>query len=194
MNRLFTITAATVLMTASVSVAHAAPDAGGQVSAKDAKTVESTFKQMDSQAAAISNNAFIMNHAIARTDDYEFQVYHLADLKDQVNRVGKELAAIEAERQSLPQWQRDAVDQITPVMHDIASEANEAIKTYNVDQDRLFASNYGDDTKEISVNAQKVSQRLHDDVKLADTKGAVAPVAGTVDKQSSNQAAAGSGL
>jgi hypothetical protein len=79
-------------------------------------------------------------------------------------------------------------------MHDIASEANEAIKTYNVDQDRLFASNYGDDTKEISVNAQKVSQRLHDDVKLADTKGAVAPVAGTVDKQSSNQAAAGSGL
>lgn len=194
MNRLFTITAATVLMTASVSVAHAAPDAGAQVSAKDAKTVESTLKRMDNQAAAISNNAFIMNHAIVRTDDYQFQVYHLADLKDQVNRVGKELAAIEAERQSLPQWQRDAVDQITPVMHDIAAEANEAIKTYNVDQDRLFASNYGDDTKEISVNAQKVSQHLHDDVKLADTKGAVARLAGTANTQSSNQAAVGSGL
>lgn len=197
MNRLFTITAATVLMTASVSVAHAAPAAGDQVSAKDAKAVESTLKQMDGQAAAISNNAFIMNHAIARTDDYEFQSYHLAHLADQVNRVGRELAAIEAERESLPQWQRDAVDQTTPVMHEVATEANAAIATYNVNQDRLFATDYGVDTKEISANAQKVSQHLHDDVKLADTKAAEARVA-AVDKQSaaasSNQASLGSGL
>jgi hypothetical protein len=198
MNRLFTITAATVLMTASVSVAHAAPDAGNQVSAKDAKAVESTLKRMDGQAAAISNNAFIMNHAIARTDDYQFQGDQLADLAYQVNRVGQELAAIEAERASLPEWQRDAVDQITPVMREVAAEANAAIETYNVDQNRLFATDYGVDTKDISVNAQKVSQRLHEDVKLADTKAAEARVAATVDKQStatsSNQASVGSGL
>src|ERR1700724_768146 len=177
MNRLFTITAATVLMTASVSAAHAAPAAGDQVSAKDAKAVESTLKRMDGQAGAISNNAFIMNHAIARTEDYEFQRYHLAHLADQVNRVGRELAAIEAERDSLPQWQRDAVDQITPVMHEVAAEANAAIETYNVNQDRLFATDYGVDTKEISANAQTVSQHLHDDVTLADTKAAEARVA-----------------
>jgi hypothetical protein len=198
MNRLFTITAATVLMTASVSVAHAAPDAGDQVSAKDAKTVETTLKQMDGQAAAISNNALIMNRAIARTDDYEFQSYHLAHLAHQVNRVGQELAVIEAERESLPQWQRDAVDQITPVMHEVATEANAAIETYNANQDRLFATGYGVDTKDILVNAQKVSQDLHDDVKLADTKATEARVASTVDKQrtpaSNNQASVGSGL
>jgi hypothetical protein len=198
MNRLFTITAATVLMTVSVSVAHAAPDAVDQVSAKDAKTVESTLKRMEGQAAAISNNALVMNRAIARTDDYEFQDYHLAHLKDQVNRVGQELAAIEAERASLPEWQRDAVDQITPLMHEVAAEANAAIETYNVDQERLFASDYGVDTKDILVNAQKVSQRLHEDIKLADTKAAEARVAATVDKQStaasSNQASVGSGL
>ena len=198
MNRLFTITAATVLMTASASVAHAAPDAGDQVSAKEAKTVESTLKQLDEQASAISNNALTMNRAIVRTDDYQFQVFHLDHLKDQVNRVGQELAAIEAERASLPQWQRDAVDQITPLMHDVAAEANEAIKTYSVDQGRLFASDYGADTKDILVNAQKVSQSLHEDIKLADTKAAEARVAATVDKQSaaasSNQASLGSGL
>jgi hypothetical protein len=198
MNRLSTITAATVLMTASATVAHAAPNAGGQVSEKEAKTVESTLIRMDRQAAAISDNAFVMNRAIARTDDYEYQDYHLIDLKNQVNRVGQELAAIEAERASLPQWQRDAVDQITPLMHDVAAEANEAIRTYNVDQGRLFASDYGVDTKEISANAQKVSQRLHDDIKLADTKAVEARVAATVDRQStapsSNQASVGSGM
>ena len=198
MNRLFTITAATVLMTASATVAHAAPDAGDQVSAKEVKTVESTLKRMDGQASAISSNALVMNRAIARTDDYEFQAFHLAHLKDQVNVVGRELAGIDGERESLPQWQRDAIDQITPLMHDVAAEANEAIKTYNVDQGRLFASDYGADTKDILVNAQKVSQRLHEDIKLADTKAVEARVAATVAKQSapasSNQAIVGSGL
>ena len=198
MNRLFTIIAATVLMTASATVAHAAPDAGGQVSAKEAKTVESTLYRMDRQAAAISDNAFVMNRAIARTDDSEYQDDHLIALKNQVNSFGKELAAIEAERASLPQWQRDAVDQITPLMHEVAAEANQAIRTYNVDKGRLFASDYGADTKEISANAQKVSERLHNDIKLADTKAVEARVAATVEKQSTapsiNQASVGSGL
>ncbi|MCU1312815.1 MAG: hypothetical protein JWM54_572, partial [Acidobacteriaceae bacterium] len=101
-------------------------------------------------------------------------------------------------RESLPQWQRDAVDQVTPVMHEVATEANAAIETYNANQDRLFATNYGVDTKDILVNAQKVSQDLHDDLKLADTKAAEARVAATVDKQrtpaANNQASVGSGL
>jgi hypothetical protein len=183
MNRLLTLTSAAVLMAASVDAAYAAPNTGDQLSAKDAKAAEASLKLMDRQVAAISDNAFVMNQAIDRTDDMEFQADRLAYLRDQVNRVGQEIAVIEGERDSLPQWQTDAVGQITPVLQDVASEATQAINTFQADKGRLFASDYGTETKEISDNAGKAAQHLHYDLKLANAEAAEARVSTAIDKQ-----------
>jgi hypothetical protein len=170
-------------MAASVSAAYAAPNTVDQQSAKDAKAAESSLKLMDQQIAAISDNAFVMNRAIDRTDDTEFQADCLAHLRDQVNRVGQEMAVIEGERDVLPQWQTDAVGQIAPVLHDVAAEATQAINTFQADQSRLFASDYGIETKEISDNARKVAQHLHDDLKLANAEAVESHVSTALDKQ-----------
>jgi isopropylmalate/homocitrate/citramalate synthase len=183
MNRLFTFTSAAVLMAASVNAAYAAPNTGDQLSAKDAKAAEASLKLMDQQIAAISDNALVMNQAIDRTDDWEFQADRLAYLRDQVNKVGQEIAVIEGEPDSLPQWQTDAVDQIAPVLHEVAAEATQAINTFNADNGRLFASDYGTETKEISDNAGKVAQHLHDDLKLANAETVESRVTAALDKQ-----------
>jgi hypothetical protein len=183
MNRLFTFTSAAVLMAASVNAAYAAPNMGNQLSAKDAKAAEASLKLIDQQIAAIADNAFVMNQAIDRTDDSEFQADRLADLRDQVNRVGREVAVIEAERDSLPQWQTDAVGQITPVLHDVAAEATQAINTFQADKSRLFASDYGTETKQISDNAGKVAQHLHYDLQLANAEAAEARLTTAIDRQ-----------
>jgi hypothetical protein len=183
MNRLFTLTSAAVLMAASINAAYAAPNTGDQLSAKDAKAAEASLKLMDQQIAAIADNAFVMNQTVDRTDDSEFQADRLADLRDQVNRVGQEMAVIEGERASLPQWQTDVVRQIAPVMHEVADEATQATNTFNADNIRLFASNYGTETKEISENAGKVAQHLHYDLKLANAEAAEARVSAAIDKQ-----------
>jgi hypothetical protein len=183
MNRLFTVTSAAVLMAASINAAYAAPNTGDQLSAKDAKAAEASLKLMDQQIAAIADNAFVMNQAADRTDDWEFQADCLTDLRDQVNRVGQEMAVIEGERASLPQWQTDALGQITPVMHEVADEATQATNTFNADKIRLFASNYGTETKEISDNAGKVEKHLHYDLKLANAEAAEARVSAAIDKQ-----------
>jgi hypothetical protein len=183
MNRLFTLTSAAVLMAASINAAYAAPNTGDQLSAKDAKAAEASLKLMDQQIAAIADNAFVMNQAADRTDDWEFQADCLTDLRDQVNRVGQEMAVIEGERASLPQWQTDVVRQIAPVMHEVADEATQATNTFNADNIRLFASNYGTETKEISENAGKVAQHLHYDLKLANAEAAEARVSAAIDKQ-----------
>ena len=183
MNRLFTITSAAVLMAASVNAAYAAPKAVDQLSAKDAKAAEATLKMMDQQIAAIADNAFVMNQTIDRTDDSEFQADSLADLRDQVNKVGQEIAVIEAERASLPQWQTDAVGQITPVLQDVAAETTQAINTFQADKGRLFASDYATETKQISDNADKVAQHLHDDLKLANAEATEGRVSTAIDKQ-----------
>ena len=183
MNRLFTLTSAAVLMAASINAAYAAPNTGDQLSAKDAKAAEASLKLMDQQIAAIADNAFVMNQTADRTDDSEFQADCLTDLRDQVNRVGQEMAVIEGERASLPQWQTDALGQITPVMHEVADEATQATNTFNADKIRLFASNYGTETKEISDNAGKVEKHLHYDLKLANAEAAEARVSAAIDKQ-----------
>jgi hypothetical protein len=183
MNRLFTLTSAAVLMAASVNAAYAAPKAVDQLSAKDAKAAEATLKMMDQQIAAIADNAFVMNQTIDRTDDSEFQADSLGDLRDQVNKVGQEIAVIEAERASLPQWQTDAVGQITPVLQDVAAETTQAINTFQADKGRLFASDYATETKQISDNADKVAQHLHDDLKLANAEATEGRVSTAIDKQ-----------
>lgn len=183
MNRLFTLTSAAVLLAASVDAAYAAPNTGDQLSAKEAKAAQASLKLMDQQIAAIADNAFVMNQTIDRTDDIEFQADSLADLRDQVNQVGQEMAVIEGERASLPQWQTDAVGQITPVLQDVAAETTQAINTFQADKSRLFASDYATVTKKISDNADKVAQHLHDDLKLANAEAAETRVSAAIDKQ-----------
>ena len=183
MNLLFTVTSAAVLMAASVNTAYAAPSTGDLLPAKNAKAAEASLKLVGQQIAEISDNAFLMNQAIDRTDDFEFQADRLGYLRDQVNRVGRELALIEANRDSLPQWQTDAVNQIVPAMHEVADEATQATNTFNVDSNRLYASSYGIETKEISDNAGKVAQHLHYDLKLANAEAAEARLTAAIDKQ-----------
>jgi hypothetical protein len=183
MNRLFTFTSAAVLMAASVTAAYAAPNMGDQLSAKDAKAAEASLKLMDQRIVGISDDAFLMNQAIDRTDNFEFQADQLAYLRDQVNRVGQELALIEANRDSLPQWQTDVVNQIVPVMHEVADETTQATNTFNADNNKLFASDYGVETRKISDNAGKIAQHLHDDLKLANAEAAEARLTAALDKQ-----------
>jgi hypothetical protein len=186
MNRFFAITASAVLMSASISAAYAAPSSGDQLAAKKAKAVRATLALMDQQIANISDTAFTMNQAIFRGEnDFEFQSDELNDLKDQVNEVGRELAVIDAERDSIPQWQAAAVDQILPIMHDIAVEATQATNTFNVDSLRLTASDYGVDTNEVSHNALNAAHLLHADLKLAHAKAKEGPMTVSLGEQNS---------
>lgn len=194
MNRLFTFTSAAVLVAASVNAAYAAPNMGDQLSAKDAKAAEASLKLIDQQIAAVADNAFVMNQAIDRTDDLEFQADRLADLRDQVNRIGREISVIEGERDLLPQWQTDAVGQITPVLHDVAAETTQAINTFQADRSRLFASDYRTETKEISDKAGKIAQHLHYDLKLANAEASEAHVSAAIDKQNTASPNSKSGM
>ena len=184
MNRFFAFTGATVLMTASISAAYAAPNSGDQLSVRKAKHVQATLALMDQQIADISDTALLMNRTMYQgADDFDFQADQLADLRSQVNGIGHELAVIEAERSSLPQWQTATVDQVLPIMHEIATESTQAINTYNANKIRLFASDYGVETNEVSSNAEKAAHLLHGDIKLANDKAVEGRLTAAFDEQ-----------
>ena len=181
MNRIFITAAATVLMTAGTVSAHARKL--DQATTPTAKDAVSMLKLIDQQSADISDNAFLMNQAVDRTDDWEYQSDLLAQLRVTVNRVGRELSALEAERASLPQWEVAAVDQVVPAMHAVAMESDEAIRTFNADSGKLGASNYVIETDEISKDAGRAETLLRDDLKLENAKATAARPTSSADQQ-----------
>jgi hypothetical protein len=171
MRRLLFIATSAVLLTSSISAAYASPNSDDQNAARKAKQIQATLSLMDRQIADVSNNAFVMNHAINHEpDDSQFQSDELADIKAKVNTIGRELAVIEAERNSLPQWETAAADQVQPIMHNVAVESTQAIRTFNADQHALFADGYSAETNDISNDATKAAQLLRQDIQLAKTQ------------------------
>lgn len=182
MNRIFTTAAAAVLMAAGTASAQTpAPNQATDPAAKDAIT---TLKLIDQQSAEISNNAFLMNMAVDRTDDFDYQSDLLNQVRDEVNRVGRELDVLQAERGSLAPWQAAAVDQVAPVMHSVAMESTDAIRTFNSDSTKLYASNYAIETDQISKDADKANSLLHGDIKLASLRATENRLTTSADKQS----------
>lgn len=181
MNRIF-ITAAVVLMAAGTASAQTA--ALNQATAPSAKDAISTLKLIDQQSAEISNNAFLMNEAVDRTNDFDYQSDLLAQVRDEVNRVGRELDVLQAERGSLAPWEAAAIDQVAPVMHSVAMESTDAIRTFNSNSNKLYASNYAIETNQISKDADKANALLHDEIKLASLRATENRLTTSADKQS----------
>lgn len=181
MNRTFTTTAAAVLLT--VGTASAQTVVLDKAKAPTAKDAQSTLERIDQQSAEISDNAFLMNLAIDQTDNFQYQSDLLGQLREQVNQVGRELDVLQAERGSLAPWEAAAVDQVMPVMHSVAMESTEAINTFNANSGKLFASNYGIETNEISNDADRAQTLLHDDIKLANLRTTEARLTTSADKQ-----------
>jgi hypothetical protein len=182
MNRIFTTTAAAFLIT--VGTASAQTGATKQATAPAAKDAQSMLALIDQQTAQISDNAFLMKQAVDQTDQFEYQSDLLDQVRDEVNRVGRELGVLQTEQGSLAPWEATAVDQVVPVMHSVAMESTEAINTFNADSTKLFASNYVAETDEISKDADRAQTLLHDDIKLANVKAKEAHLTTSADEQS----------
>lgn len=181
MNRIFTTTAAAVLMTVAASAQTGTLNQAATPTTKDA---QNTLELIDQQSSRISNNAFLMNQATDWTDNFAYQSDLLGQLRDEVNQVGRELTALQAERQSLAPWEATAVDQVLPAMHSVAMESTEAINTFNANSGRLFASNYAIETDEVSKDADRAQTLLHDDIRLANLRATESRLTTSADEQS----------
>jgi len=184
MNRIFPMAAAAVLMAAGTASAQTA--ALNQATAPAAQRAFSTLKLIDEQSAEISNNAFLMNEAVDRTDDFDYQSDLLGQVRHEVNQVGRELDVLQAERGYLAPWEAAAVDQIVPAIHAVAMESTDAIRTFNANSNKLPASNYAIETDQISKDADKANALLHDEIKLASLKATENRLTTSADKQSTS--------
>jgi len=72
----------------------------------------------------------IARASVTRGTEYS----HLEALKEDINHMGKEMAVLNSERDSLPAWERNAVDRILPLLQKAALDTTKATEYFNAHQ------------------------------------------------------------
>ena len=99
--------------------------------------------------------------------DPDIYLKGLDTLRFDVNSVGRELKALDAERASLASWEIEALDRTTSLMQDVATNAEKAIETYKTDRNHLWATSYPAVMGKASDEADQVKTLLAGYLKLA---------------------------
>ena len=102
-----------------------------------------------------------------RADMAEVELARLAQIKDDINRIGKDLRTLEKEEDSLSEWERNAIDAILPLMVDAAKTTDQAFKTYDPNRGHLWATPFPAESAEIYKDASKVNEIAGGYLKLA---------------------------
>jgi len=167
MKQLYSSPALAVLMLWALAPAHGAPKAKSDSPSTRAQAI---LGSIDAQSASIADTAYQLERLAKDLHPPEAHLDGIDALRAEVNTIGSELQSLEAERDSLAEWEVQALDQILPLMHDVADNTDKAIQTYRSDRGRLWVTPYVGDTARVVQDANEVSTLLRDYLKLAKTR------------------------
>jgi hypothetical protein len=86
-------------------------------------------------------------------------------MKDEVNRMGRELTVLEAERDALPTWEQQAVDDTLPLLKDAAENTSSAIQYFNEGRTHLWTPAYRDYANRVYEDSRQITKSLKSDLK-----------------------------
>lgn len=124
------------------------------------------LQDMQEQARTASDDATSLLRMIreGRVSD-QTQLWKIDSLKADVNRMGKEIAALEAKRDSLAPWERDTADRVLPLLKEAAANTSKVIAYFNQNRTHLWGPEYSDLAANIQDESMKIEQTLHDYLK-----------------------------
>ena len=134
-----------ILMTLSLPLAHAGVRMAGTITVADlAKETlaKKTLKQAQASAAVVAGEADELRQVGTSMCSPDWHVEKLTALKREVNRMGQEISSLRSERESISPWERQAVDEVLPLLQAIATNAQGAIQYFNENRDRLWVETY----------------------------------------------------
>lgn len=160
MKAILTTAASAVLIFSSLPAAQA-----GWTNHTQAFNAKQTMGQVDALASRIADIAFELNRR-AKDDVPEIQLEGLYHLKDAINKVGADIAALKTEQSSLSPAEARALDEAIPRMQQVAADTDQAFRFFNTDRDRLWTTPFVSETADISAKAREVASVVHDTLKV----------------------------
>ncbi len=102
------------------------------------------FEQIRDDAARVSRSADeLTEYSRTYQVDWQLQGEDLELAKESVNRMGANLCRLQSIQGAVLPWQQKAIGQMAPIIHSLVDNTQQAITLLNQNQDRLFATAYG---------------------------------------------------
>lgn len=167
------------LITCSLSLAQAFPRAKDQSVPTQARMM---LKEVDSLSASMAYAADRLALVAMSTEGSETQLEELDAVRDDVNRIGRDLRTLQDEAGSLPAWESQTVDEVFPLMQEIATKTEEAIQNFNANRNHLWATAFPDETAKIYRDSERVKEIVSANLKLAAARVEEHRIEGTLNQ------------
>lgn len=133
-----------------------------------AKTARTTLEDIRRSAADAAEHSDtygreVINHQLSNTSQRD----QIEAIRADVNRMGKDLALLEAERPNLEPWEREAVDQVQPELHMAAANATEAIDYFNAHGSSRWTVENEQTIGQLTAQTERIATTVKDYLKLA---------------------------
>src|SRR6266566_1904170 len=155
--------ASALLIASSFSMAQVA---GAKIDSVTA--ARETLKDIEESAFAATDEAEHLEQFIANpANSPETHFDKLMAIREDVNRMGRDIGSLEAERDSLAPWEQRALDKTLPLLKETAANTKNAIEYLNENRTHLWADNYREYANHISRDSEQITKTLKDYLKYA---------------------------
>lgn len=136
----------------------------------DSDQVTQLLLDAKGQAFQLSMDASTMESYTRSNLGWETHSDAIARIKDDVNAAGRTLTKLDNARYAASPWQTTAIDRITPLLKEIASNTTTVIKYIGANPRRLTNGDYKDYIEANSDLAEKLAGLIKDFVDYGNTK------------------------
>ncbi len=163
----FSITSA-LLISLALSTAQLASSKVRNVSAS--VEARQALRDIDHSAMALTEEADQLRQ-FTENPEYspESHLVTLMEMKEGINRMGREVSRLEGERDSLAPWEQQAIDKVQPLLKETALNTGKAIDYFNENRLRLWGADYREYASDILRDSDQMAKTLKDYLKLAKT-------------------------
>jgi len=155
-KRMFSMASATVI-TLGLSLGQA----GARMHHTGNDDAEKTLQEIKALASSVEDQA---DQLLQISQNQNLSPYsHLTRLdamKNGVNRMGRDLAVLEAERETLPPWEQEAVDDTLPLLRDAANNIDSAFEYFKENRTHLWTPDYRSYASRIYEDSGEIAKSL----------------------------------
>lgn len=108
----------------------------------DSPEVTQLLKQVKSHAFRLRNDADVMNRFNSSDVSSTGYAAELEAIREHANNIGRDLQKLGAARESASVWQQEAIDHVTPLAAELASNIQKTIEYMNNNKGRVNTPEY----------------------------------------------------
>lgn len=111
---------------------------------KDSKEISAILAEIKTEAIQLSHDADELNFFTHSTLAWESHARKVDQIKDHVNNAGKSLSNLDSAREHGSPWQQQAIDNISPLLKELAANVTSTIEHLNQKPMLLHSGSYAD--------------------------------------------------